>query len=562
MPGTFVLDLQGVQIVEKPDSGPEKRTLVLPTQCFVVGRSKSLASNEETVTLIYWERGRWHTITANRADTAQPRTLIQSTAGRGLPVDSHFASMTVQYLTWFIVSNVDTIPVDLITDSMGWNPVKKLSFLAGKRQIAAPGAESVTFQPADSGDAQIANSFHERGSYQAWTEAVASVIHYPHVQVALYGAFLAPLLKILKIPNVIIDFSGRTSTGKTTLLMVGASTCGCPDISNPDSCITSADSTIVGLERRCSVACDLPGFVDDTKRADERRIEQMVYTINQGRGRSRGSKQGMRETPSFRTVVETTGEQTITSYGESGGTRTRVVPITGPPFGAETDATREIVTNLTRALQMNYGHALPMFIERLISTQDRHDEYRAMFEEQRTHYATNSGGSNRLADSAAAIATAGRIACELLQFPWTFEDPFDVLWPGILAMTEDVHAHVRARRYIYDAAVSQQGQFFGHHEETIVDGKRISARPPGGWHGVWSDASDWPYIGIIHKTLKQWLTQGGFDADAVIDEWAREGWLRTGRDGQTLPAKLDGKTSRVIALTRESISSMLGGCRT
>lgn len=84
----------------------------------------------------------------------------------------------------------------------------------------------VTFHGADAGDAQWAKAFHAVGSAAGWSQAVSLLAPYPCAILSVYGSLAPVLLSIIQAPNFCIDWSGFTSTGKTTVLRVAASVWG------------------------------------------------------------------------------------------------------------------------------------------------------------------------------------------------------------------------------------------------------------------------------------------------------------------------------------------------
>ena len=241
----------------------------------------------------------------------------------------------------------------------------------------------------------------------------------------------APLLRILKAPNLLVDFSGLTSTGKTTVQRVAASVWGNPDERSPGSFIRNWDTTRVGLERTLAVLNDLPCIIDDTKKADPKQLERLIYLIVNGQGRMRGSKAGLARNANWRTVAISSGEAPLTAYSVSSGSHARIVPIKGAPFGTTDDHTRRLVDQLNRAVRLNYGHAGARFVEWLIDNLSSRDEWIARYDELRNRFPDMAGAKARIADSCAVISLAGELVHEALKLPWDYHDPIAELWPSI-----------------------------------------------------------------------------------------------------------------------------------
>src|SRR5262249_10810955 len=155
-----------------------------------------------------------------------------------------------------------------------------------------------------SGDEQIADAYHAAGSMDGWLRAVEAVACYPRALLALYVAFVPPLLLILGAPNFIVDWAHRTTTGKTTALRVAASVWGRPAERAVDGALGTWDATKVWIERASAVLHGLPLILDDTKRAKYPQIiAEVLYTATSGRGRGRGNPRSLARTRTWRTVL-------------------------------------------------------------------------------------------------------------------------------------------------------------------------------------------------------------------------------------------------------------------
>jgi putative DNA primase/helicase len=111
---------------------------------------------------------------------------------------------------------------------------------------------------------------------------------------------------------------------------------------------------------------------ENTKDSAGSKVSQVIYQIANGRGRGRGSINGMRSTGSWRTVMLSTGEQSAVDFTlGDGGSRARVISLWGLPFGAANEATAPLVRGIDLAVQENYGHAGPRLIQFILQHQDQ-----------------------------------------------------------------------------------------------------------------------------------------------------------------------------------------------
>jgi hypothetical protein len=164
-------------------------------------------------------------------------------AAFGLAVTSNNAAALVSFLEDFEAENSATLPSTIITDRQGWLNIEgRELFLCGDTLIGVAADDNqsadrapVTFRATDEGNRQIADAIRQKGTFDAWQSAIQQLDRFPRVLIGLFTSLAAPLLKILQVASFVVDFSGETSTGKTTTLRVAASVWGNPCESGLDA---------------------------------------------------------------------------------------------------------------------------------------------------------------------------------------------------------------------------------------------------------------------------------------------------------------------------------------
>jgi hypothetical protein len=246
------------------------------------------------------------------------------------------------------------------------------------------------------------------------------------------------------------------------------------------------------------------------------------------------------------------GERPITGVTGDGGTRARVVEITGSPFGTADQATADIVRQLQCALQEHFGHAGPIFVAWLLAHRTQWEQFRQRFRDLRsalTEHAGNKPLGMRLCDPLAAICLAEELAHVALGLPAA---KMRDLCIGLLAQITEIDQPAEALRHVHAWATAHQDQFFGGG----VRGASQSAR-----HEIvdrW-DQPDWEWIGFLPQCLKRVLEQGGYEFDAILPSWDERSWLLREHEAngtvRRTVKKLVGsnKNARVIAIRRSAI---------
>lgn len=187
----------------------------------------------------------------------------------------------------------------------------------------------IKIAPTDSGERQLLEAFQQSGTSAEWIEHVLKKIQvYPRALLMVLASFTSVILKDLKMQPFIVDFSGQTSRGKTTLLKVCASVWG------NDYLVNEWNLTKVAAERKASFLNSFPLLLDDSRKADERQLQAFVYNFSGGRSKGRGSISGSQQEFTWNNALLSTGESALTEYAEkAGGVAARIISITGAPFG-------------------------------------------------------------------------------------------------------------------------------------------------------------------------------------------------------------------------------------
>jgi hypothetical protein len=157
---------------------------------------------------------------------------------------------------------------------------------------------------------------------------------------------------------------------------VAASVGGSPDA------VLSWDSTPYALELHVNAVRGLSVCIDETQRAKVEAVQKTVYDLTTDTGKMRGAQSGgVRATSRYESLVLSTGEQSISDFGEAGGARARVLTMWGPPWSRGSaaqrvsDATAAFQRDVIDTLTDNHGHAGRIFAGYVagLTTEERRD---------------------------------------------------------------------------------------------------------------------------------------------------------------------------------------------
>ena len=417
----------------------------------------------------------------------------------------------------------------------------------------------MAFRGLTAGDEQVADAYHAGGTVAGWTTSVRVLQRYPRALLALYAAFLPPLLTILGVPNFVIDWANRTSTGKTTLLRVAASVWGKPDERAPDGALWTWDLTRVWAERASAVLTGLPLILDDTKRAkDPRMVATLLYEVTSGRGRGRGNRTTIEPTRTWHTVLLSTGESPATSFTQDGGTRTRCVEIRGMPFGEATPETRRVVERLTRRLQRHYGHAGPAFVEWVLQRRGDWKAWRRDYRQRVEAYAAQapSAEAGRLAQYVAAVEVAARLVHAAIG------PPLGVLRPLRGAVGRHRRRGRRGERRgacpARRGVVGVRPRKPSSTARSPLDGITPPKGLPTGTAGRWDAEPEWTVLAFYPTVLRQVLRELGYQPEAILGGWRQRGWLEVDqdRDRYTKKMRIGPVQPRLVIIRRAAIDAV------
>jgi putative DNA primase/helicase len=468
-----------------------------------------------------WRRGFF-----GREEILDTRQLIK-TSSEGMPVGSGNALELCDWLRHFETANYDTLPIGYASSAMGWqgdisNPTKH-GFLCGNRQIGGNGkAIQLEGSPGDMADAR---ELKETGTFEAWKEAVQKMIHFPAVRLAIYAALAPPLLAPLDGPNAIVEWSGRTSTGKSTVLQI-AQSCW----RNAALVLATWNTTAINVEAAAQFTSDLPLIIDDTAAAGDSRslpIGKIIYQIISGRARGRANREGkQRERPTWRTVLLSSGETPLSDIAKQEGAAARVLTFWSSPLGETTPETATLVRDTMHALAANSGHAGPRLVNYLCNHREDWPYLRELYSActHRVRQKICTPAASRLAEVVGLLEVAAYVAHKagILETNGMITDDPAVADLLRRAMTHASSSSDRA----YDAWEYALSEADSRPRSWVTWGSyppEDDRDPNTGWLGWRND--DEGFIAWHPPKLRKVLTEGGFTPESIFRAWKDVGLL-------------------------------------
>lgn len=340
---------QGIQKVVR-GTNTDELMVVCICPIIITKRLENFDDGTEKIELSFFRDGHFKKLIAPRSSVFN-RTSIIKYADSGLPVSSKNAADIVAYLSDYENANLNAIPLIKSISRVGW--IDESSFFPYVK------CGDIVFESERKEAMHIAESMVPKGDFNTWVENAKILRKNLFGRFILSASFASPMLEILKHRVFFVHIWNDSKSGKTAAIKMAISVWG-----DPSKLMGSFNATNVGLERMAGVLKHIPFAIDELQVLNSKKlsIENIIYSLANGFGRLRGSKDGtIQETLSWRNNVITSGEQPMTKENSNDGAMTRVLELYGKPCSSS-----ELAHQFHLISENNYGFAGKIFIQYLI----------------------------------------------------------------------------------------------------------------------------------------------------------------------------------------------------
>jgi putative DNA primase/helicase len=396
-PPGWIADESGIYHIDTETGHPK---CICRTPIILSRRMKSLDTGEEKAEIAFLRDGRWNTTIVERSTLFQSRTITEL-ANLGITVTSENAANIVRYLAALEAENIDLLDISRCVNQLGWY---------GKNFL--PGLEGDLVIDVDRSSKKWVDAYSMEGNFEKWRDNIRPYRDNLIFRFILASSFAAPLLKLLNHRIFMVHNWGDSRGGKTAALKAALSVWG-----NPENLMANFNATKVGLERLAGFFNDLPLGIDEKQvlGKNQELIESLIYTLNTGNSKVRGTKSGgLQTSKNWRSIILTTGEEPLTTGSSQSGVHTRAVQIFGSPFNEES-----LAREMHELSALNYGQAGPKFVQALLDELDRDNQFlKSTFNEIQTLIAKNHNDKiSSHISSVSLVAIADRLVSK-----WIFEE--------------------------------------------------------------------------------------------------------------------------------------------
>jgi hypothetical protein len=498
-------------------------------------------AGDQWLELTWRDSGRWVSRLVRRSVAKSGRKLIAEVGDAGLPVTDSEARDAEKWIAAAESANHAVIGRHPVARQLGWQADGK-TFVTGQD---APWR----VEPRYADQAAALAAHRASGTLGGWQQSMKHAEPHIVVQVGVYAGLAGPLLVPLALDSFTIDFSGKSTRGKTITLMAALSCWADP--SEKGDALFSWQTTVMAAEKRLNLVNGLVVGVDETRLVKDREtVDTLLYSIPKNHGKPRGGNYP--NSIPWRAVVVSTGEQPATSFTTHQGASARVLSIRRPPFGTDGDASAAAANLVRTGIEENHGTAGPGFVARLqmqLAEDGGLARLRERHEVMTQKLLGSSDMSARRAPSIAALALAATLAADWGIVPFTAPEPRT--WLELLAPADDPRDNrpEMALDVVREYVASHSDKLWGQ----VKDGN--DERPPAsGWIGRYSKHG----LALVPEKLSEELKRREYDLDAALPGWLEMGALvinENRRPPYKIPQRIAGHSVPCLIFKPEVLDS-------
>ena len=488
IPEPYIVAADGIHLLKDDGAGHARVAWawLFPVRVYVD------PDGDHLVELAWRDGGRWVSRLVRRAITKSGRKLVAEVGDAGLPVIEAEARQAERWLAAAEAANQHSMARHPVARQLGWQADGK-TFVTGQDS-------PWRVEPRYSDQVAALAAHHPHGTLAGWKDAIAVIGDHVIVQLGAYAGLASPLLHPLGIDSFTVDFSGRSTRGKTITAMVALS-CWADPSDRSEGMLTWQTASVIGVEKRLNLVSGLTAVIDETRLVkDPALVDSVLYMIPKNHGRPRGG--GWPNMIPWRAVVVSTGEQPAISFTSHQGASARVLSVQTPPFGTDGKASRAAAETVKTGVEANYGIAGPCFTAQLqarLAEDGGAGKLRTRHQELTEMLRGNTDMTGRRAPLAACLALAAELAAAWDILP--FQPPEVTAWPALFASDEQ-------RDNRPEMALDLVRQYLAAHADKMW-GSNAGNPPASGWIG--HEAKEGP--ALLPEKLREELRRRGYELE-------------------------------------------------
>jgi putative DNA primase/helicase len=494
MPAGYTADENGIYELRETKDGDALVTRIC-TPLVVKGRCRTAGSKKwGRVLALQDPDGTWHDLVIDTQQlTKSASVALAPLYDRGFelaPVEKAAESVMNLLCTWR--------PEDqyLRFDWLGWTDNSHGAFVLGSGHVIGNALVAT-----DSVSEDLMAAIHTKGTLAAWKKEVAApCVGNPLLMLAVAHAFTGPLLSVLGQNGGGFHLRGLSSKGKSTIQYAATSVWG------ERSLLQSWDGTPSGFEGIAAACNDTLLNIEELHKADPKMVGDIVYMLSNGQGRLRAKSNGKLQRPQrWRVPILSSGEVSLEEHMASAGRKmfagqdVRLINLEADSraegafdvlHGSENS--KVFAERVDRACLENYGHAGPLFVEKLMRNIDKAGNWRAYIDSFCRVYgkladvSPSDGQVQRVLKRFALAALAGEVATQMGLTGWPKGAARDAAGEMFLTWFEDRDGTTNKE---IETAVQRTKDYVSKHLDRFQTIDTTDHDPVDGWRD-----ENWFYV--------------------------------------------------------------------
>lgn len=471
-----------------------------------------IEKNQIYYELVWSDRGE-EKKTVVAASTISKKNDFLKLADQGFSVhELNYKDLITYFDQYILINRLDR---QFMTDRLGW--------VAG-RFIHPLDAEDMAIVPGP-GEKRLFDAFKTKGTLESWQKEVFEKIkNHPKVLFMVFASLASVILKDIAVSPFIVDLSGSTSQGKSTGLQVARSVWG------DSGLVNEWNVTRVSVERKAAFLNSFPLYMDDTRKADERILQSIIYQFSGGRSKGRGSLTGFQDESTWDNILISTGEVSLADFAEkAGGAVARVISLVDEPF---LSVGHQYFSELYEALEANCGVLGLSFVKEWRKSKNK---YIPSFKKVKEFYAEKSAGDevvSRMSLFFASVHYAAAVARDIFNLEVDLK-VLENLFDEIRQANEGLDKPREVLEHILSDLDRSRGEILYDDQFLDTGIKNMKAF----YH------KDNLYLTPAH--LKDVL---GVDNHLIRKEWLKKGLTIPGTDNDSSPRRVGSRIYRGVLI--------------
>jgi putative DNA primase/helicase len=415
--------------------------------------------------------------------------------------------------------------------------------------------------------------YGKAGTLHQWEELAKLAIGNPFLIFGISTSLAGPLLKHLDLIGIGFHLLGDSTSGKTTVLIVGGSAWG-----EPREFVKSWRTTLNALEGQCASRSDSLLPLDEIHLAEAKHLDLAIYVLAHGGSKDRMNRNStLQESFQWRLPILSSGEKSLETRLEAGGLASpagQAVRFADIPakstYGVFDDLHGEVggaefSEKLCQIAAHHYGHIGPAFIERLIEELPKLSLRQKLAEIVSSYQNPLSAQQRRVWKSFAVAALAGELASQWKILPWVGNVALDAatkLFERWLANQPQIAAsreHAQICKMITDFIDTHLDSRFSDVEampSTDRWGKVIEPPIIRDRAGYWQDEANGQRIILFTPSGLHEATRG-YDWGRVLQALEEAGaFFKVGSTQKSVSRRIPGENNRVVSFYYVDIAKL------